>query len=131
MRAERLVEKLQLEADLEFKRKWTTDRQKIVERSVRKPETKSQQCRKQLSQLRANTAEIERELDLRKEVESESRRNLEARMKLLEANRSPEEKKAQAEEIRRGQILFSRIVPENHPDWRAQATAEFLAKKLV
>jgi hypothetical protein len=79
MRAERLVEKLQLEADREFERKWESDRQKIVERNARKPETKSQQCRKQLSQLRLQTAEMERELDLRKEVEAESRRNLEAR----------------------------------------------------
>ena len=33
------------------------------------------------------------------------------------------------EEVRRGQILFSRVAPENHPDWRAMATAEFLAGK--
>ena len=78
--------------------------------------------------VRARTAEIEMELDLRKQVELEQERNLAARMKLREANRTPAEKKAQAEETRRGQILFSRIVPENHPDWRAMATAEFLAK---
>ena len=41
-------------------------------------------------------------------------------MALREANMTAAEKQARAEETRRGQILFSRIVPENHPDWRLQ-----------
>jgi hypothetical protein len=49
---------------------------------------------KQLAQLRAQTTEIERELDLRKKLRpSLSDIYIEARMKLLEANRTPEEKR--------------------------------------
>ena len=60
MRAELLLRKLEDEADLEFERKWKSDQKKIVQRNVRKPETKSQQCRKQLSRLRVETADIEK-----------------------------------------------------------------------
>ena len=72
--AEKLVAKREGEANLEFEGKWKTDWQKIGERNARKPDTKSQQCRKQLSRLRVQTADIERELDLPKEVEAESKR---------------------------------------------------------
>jgi hypothetical protein len=46
-------------------------------------------------------------------------------MALREANVTVAEKQARAEETRRGQILFSRIVPENHPDWRLQENSNF------
>jgi hypothetical protein len=133
MKAERLYEKVMLEAERIDDRKWKEQRLEIVRRNTRQPETKSQQCRKQLSQLRVNTAEIERELDLRKEVEVESQRNLEARMKLLEASRTPAEKKAYDAEIRRGQLLFSRVVEENSPDWRSQPNSnlEFYQRQMT
>jgi hypothetical protein len=41
-------------------------------------------------------------------------------MKLLEANRTPAEKKAYDAEIRCGQMLFSNVVEENSPNWRSQ-----------
>jgi hypothetical protein len=45
-------------------------------------------------------------------------------------NLTAEERRLRAEETRRGQILFSRVIPELHPDWRIHAAAEFNAKKL-
>jgi hypothetical protein len=84
--------------------------------------------RTKLFQLQAQTAEIERELDLRKQVEVESKRHIAAIMKLQAANRTHAEQKAYEAEIRRGQILFANVVPEAHPDWREHAKAEFLAK---
>jgi hypothetical protein len=47
-----------------------------------------------LLQLRAQTEEIERELDLRKQVELESKRHAAATMKLQAANRTAAEQKA-------------------------------------
>jgi hypothetical protein len=130
MRAERLYEKVMLEAERDFEKHWRQERLEIVQRNTRQPETKSQQCRKQLSQLRLQTAEVERELDLRKEVEAESQRNLEARMKLREANLTPTERKEREEETLRGRILFSKIIPELSPSWREEATLAFRNKKL-
>jgi hypothetical protein len=125
MDAALLLMKLEGEA-LRFEKK-SNERLEMIRRKTR-PETKSQQCQKKLSQLQAQTAEIERELDLRKRVEVESQRHLAATLKLRAANRTPAEQKAYDAEVRKGQILFANIVPENHPDWREHARAEFLAK---
>jgi hypothetical protein len=109
---------MKLQAEQEFDKQWKKERLEIVQRCARQPDTKAQQCQQQLSKLRSQMAGIERELELHKQVEVETLRNLDARMKLLEANRTPAEKQAYDAEIRRGQIAFSRIVPENHPNWR-------------
>jgi hypothetical protein len=127
MDAALLLAKLEGEADLRFEKESNEQQLEMVRRKTR-PETKSQQCQKKLSQLRAQTAEIERELDLRERVEVESQRHLAATLKLRTANRTPAEQKAYDAEVRKGQILFANIVPENHPDWREHARAEFLAK---
>jgi hypothetical protein len=119
-RSERLVAKLELQAAEECRRQWERESLEIVQRNTRQPPTTSQNCRKQLTQLRTQTAEIELALKLRKEVETETKRNLQAKMKLLEAQRSPAEQQAYEAEIRRGQILYSRVVEENDPDWRRQ-----------
>ena len=87
--------------------------------------------------LRKKTSDLRCELDLRRRLKAEQDRYQLAAAELREANLTAEERRLRVEEIRRGQILFSRIVPENHPDWRSQenSNAEFyrqqsaLAKK--
>jgi hypothetical protein len=120
MNAEHLHAKLMLEAAQNEERFWHQERLELVERKARQPESKADQCRRQLRDLRAKTNAIEWELDIRYRVELESQRHLKATMALREANMTPAEKQARADETRRGQILFSRIVPENSPDWRQQ-----------
>jgi hypothetical protein len=120
MNAEHLHAKLMLEAEQNEERQWYQERLELVKKKARQPESKADQCRRQLRDLRAKTNAIEWELDLRHWVELESQRHLKATMALREANLTTAEKKARAEEARRGQILLSRIVPENHPDWREQ-----------
>jgi hypothetical protein len=120
MNAEHLHAKLMLEAAQNEERQWYQERLELVERKARQPESKADQCRRKLRELRAKTNAIEYELDLRHRVELESQRHLKATMALREANMTVAEKQARAEETRRGQILFSRIVPENSPDWRLQ-----------
>jgi hypothetical protein len=117
MRAEHLHAKLMLEAAQNEERSRYQERLELEER---KAESKSDQCRCKLRELRSKTNSIECELDLRYWVELESQRHLKATMALREANLTVAEKQARAEETRRGQILFRRIVPENHPDWREQ-----------
>ena len=63
---------------------------------------------------------MECELEAIRQAEVESERHLATTMKLRAANRTPAEKKAYDAEIERGQILFSRVVAEAHPDWRQQ-----------
>jgi hypothetical protein len=119
MTAEHLHAKLMLEAAQNEERLWHQERLELVK--AVQPQSKSDQCRRKLRELRAKTNAIEGELDLRHRVELESQRHLRATMALREANMTVAERQARAEETRRGQILFSRIVPENHPDdWRHQ-----------
>ena len=119
MKAERLLMQLQREAVLRFQREVDDERQEVIRQNI-SPESKSDQCRRKLGELRAKTNAIEGELDLRHRVELQSQRHLKATMALREANLTVVEKQARAEETGRGQILFSRIVSENHPDWREQ-----------
>jgi hypothetical protein len=124
MDAERLLAKLEFQAE----RAWEKQRREQRIPAAKLP-TKSEQCLDKLRQLRAKTAEITAELELRHQVEVESERHLAATMKLREANRTPAERKARAEETRSFQIRLSRVTsPEQHPDWRAHAAAEFANK---
>src|SRR6202035_2116248 len=109
-RTERLLAKLEFEAD---EKDWNDRRLQAI-RLQTKPVTRAEQSRKELYHLRARTAEIEEELNLRSEVEKEQERFCKADRALREKNRTPEERKAYDAEIRRGQISFSRIVAENH-----------------
>jgi hypothetical protein len=118
MRSEHLHAKLMLEAAQNEERQWYEERLEFAK--APQPESKSAQCMRQLRDLRAKTNAIEWELDLRRCVEQEGQRHLKATMALREANMTVAEKQARAEETRRGQILLSRIVPENSPDWRQQ-----------
>jgi hypothetical protein len=118
MRAEHLHAKLMLEAAQNEERLWHQERRELVK--ARKPESKSDQCRRQLWDLRAKTNAIECELDLRCCVELEAQRHLKATMALREANMTSAEKQARAEDIHRGQVLYSNRVMEAHPDWRLQ-----------
>ena len=58
------------------------------------------------------------EPEIGKRLVAAEKRNLEVKMKLRAANRTLAEQKAYDAELRRGQILFANVVPENHPDWR-------------
>jgi len=127
MTAQKLWEEVMTEDE---ERQWRKERQEIIRLNTQQPETRAEQSRKKLRQLRARTAEIEDELELRAQVAHEQERFCKAERALREKNRTLAERKAQEEEIRRGQILFSRVCPENHPDWRAQATAEFQNARL-
>jgi hypothetical protein len=125
MRIERLLAKLQFEVAEKDRRL------EAIRRQTHQPPTKTKQSRNQLYQLRARTAEIEEDLKLRAEVEREQERFCKAKRALRIANLTASERKAQAEETRQFQIRLSRVIsPEHHPNWRAHAQAEFLAKKL-
>jgi hypothetical protein len=129
MTAQHLHAKLMLEAAQNEERSRYQERLELEERKSRQPESKSDQCRRQVRDLREKTNAIEYELDLRHRVELESQRHLKATIALREANMTTAEKQARAEETRRFQIGLSRITsPEQHPDWRELAKEEFLAK---
>lgn len=106
-------------------------RLETIRLNTTKPDTKSEQSRKRLLQLRVRTAEIEEELDLRQQVEAEQARFCKAQRALHEKNLTLTERKAQAEETRQFQIRLSRVIsPEHHPDWRLHATETFRSRKL-
>jgi hypothetical protein len=115
-----LLQKLQGEADIAFQKEWKARNQKVVRLNAKHPPSKTEQSRARLFKLRKETREILTELELARQVEAENERYLEARLQQRKAKMTTDEKKAQAEETRRGQILFSRVVAENHPDWREQ-----------
>jgi hypothetical protein len=133
MKAENLHAKLMLEAAQNEERLWYQERLELVMRKASQPESKSDQCRRQLRDLRAKTNAINCELDLRHRLELEAKRHLKATMALRKANMTPAEKQARAEETRRFQIGLSRITsPEQHPNWRQQENSnlEFYRQQI-
>ena len=84
----------------------------------------------QIRYLRKETAEAKFQLELDRQLQAETKKNLAATMKLRQSRLTSEERRLRAAETRRGQILFSRLIPELHPDWKRLAQEEFLAKKL-
>jgi hypothetical protein len=119
--AEILLAKLDAEANLRFERKWIAGQKRIVERNVRKPETVTKACRRKVSDLTLKSEAIYEELYQRKLLEIAEEQNTKANSALIKANMTPAERAAKDEEIRQGQILFSRVVgEENHPGWRSQ-----------
>jgi hypothetical protein len=74
MKAAMLLQKLEREADIAFEKECRTRNLGIVHRNVRPPPTppsKADQSRTQLIRLRKQTAEIENELELERQVEDE------------------------------------------------------------
>ena len=74
MNLEKLLTKLEFEAECASEKKWREQRLQAT-RLRTQPETKVEQSRKTLRHLRARTAKIEMELDLRKQVELEQERD--------------------------------------------------------
>lgn len=131
MNAQRLLNKLELEADSEWVKNYKRQKLETIQRNVTQPETKVQQDRKKLHQLRSRTAQAEYELKLRAELEQEQQRCFTAERELRAANLTLAERKAQEAETRDFQIRLSRITsPEQHPDWREHCTATFRSRKL-
>jgi hypothetical protein len=98
--------------------------------AIIKSQDNSQEDRKRINTIRSKTASIHSKLALKREWEAESAKYLAASMELRTAQLTNADKKAQAEETRRGQILYSRLAPELHPEWREHAQAEFSRRKL-
>jgi hypothetical protein len=119
MRVERLLAKMQLQAE-EADRQQRQQRRYEAAYPTLKPEVQEEQKLDRLCNLRKQTADINFTLELDRQLEAESKRNLVATMKLRESRLTAEERKARDTETRRGQILLSRVVLENHPDWKQQ-----------
>ena len=85
---------------------------------------------RQLRLLRKRTTDINRQLELDRQLKLEKEKLLQASLKLREINMTAAERKARDEEIQRGRLLFSRIIPELSPNWREEATRAFRNKKL-
>lgn len=130
MKAERLWEKVQAQAERKSETDWERQRLEASQPTKVTAEAKLEQGRRQLRQMRASRNAIEDELELKRELKVESDLLLASRMKLRAANLTAEERRLRDEEIRRGQILFARVVPENHPDWRLHCAIYFANKKL-
>jgi hypothetical protein len=129
MRAETLVAKLELQAEREWEKQWENQRQEAlhpnITQAVRDEQSISMICR-----LRKQTTDAYYQLELKRRLKAEQEGFLRASMQLREANLTAADRQARADETRRGQIVFSRVCAELHPDWRQHAQEEFLAKKL-
>ena len=102
-----LLQKLEHEAELRFMTELTAENQAIVQRNAKLPPTKQELNRKRLAQLKLKTAQIQDELEVDRQLKVEEKRFVGARMLQRKANMTVAEKKAEAENIRRGQMAFS------------------------
>ncbi len=129
MRIERILHKMQLQAEAERREQRRQEREKAAYPVVTQ-KTRIDQGIDLICNLEQETKDIRLELAVRQGLKRASDQYAKAALALREANLTWEEKQARDSEIRRGQILFSRIVPENSPTWREDATAAFRNKKL-
>jgi hypothetical protein len=129
MRTEQLLHRLQLEAAAESERAWRQRNYEAAHPTVTAQAVEEQKISR-ICTLRKQAAEARFQLELDQQLETESTKCLEATMKLRESRLTPAERKAGAEETRRGQILFAKLIPELSPSWREEATAAFRNKKL-
>jgi hypothetical protein len=129
MRLQRLLDKMQWQAEAARREQREREREKAAHPTVT-PEMIADQKIRQISNLRKQTAEAKFQLQLDKQLEAESKKNLEATTKLRESRLTPAERKARAEETSRGRKLFSRIIPELAETWREEATLFFKNRKL-
>jgi hypothetical protein len=86
--------------------------------------------RTMIRNLQHRTFNINMELQAKRELAVEQERYVQATMELKEMNLTSAERKALKLEIERGQIIFSKLCPELHPDWRIAAQAAFDRKKI-
>jgi hypothetical protein len=127
--AEKLVAKLELQEEREWEKRCEQKKQEALHPKIT-DEAKNEQKISMLCQLRKRTADIHYQLELDRQLTLEKDRLLQASMKLREANLTSLEGKARSEEIRRGQILFSKVIPGLSPNWREEATLAFKNKRL-
>jgi len=129
MRAETLVEKLELQEAQEWERKELQRIRQAANPTVTQ-NTRVDQAMSMMAHLREKKKAIYVELEMRHRLKAEQASYMRAALELREANLTAADRKVRAEETRRGQILFSRVCPELHPEWRQHAQEQFLAKKL-
>jgi hypothetical protein len=129
MRLETLVAKLELQEEREWEKQWAKQRQEALHPRITQ-EAKDEQSISMICRLQKKTADVYYQLELNRRLQAEQEHFLRASMQLREANLTTAERKARENEAHRGQILFSKVCPELHPDWRQHAQEEFLAKKL-
>lgn len=130
MRAERLYQKVMLEAEREEERRYETKRLEVIRLNAKQPESKSDQVIKRICQLQQKTGDIYYQLELDRRLKAAQERFLQASMQLRDANLSAEERRLRAAETSRGRALFSKIIPELSETWREEATLAFKNKKL-
>jgi hypothetical protein len=76
-----------------------------------------------ISHLQKRTDDIRMELEVRKRLKAEEEKYAKVARELREANLTLAERKAREAEIRRSQILLSRVVcPELSPTWKQEAS---------
>ena len=101
MRTEQLLHKLQLQAAAESEREWRQRRYQAAHPTVTAQAIQDQKI-SQIANLRKETAEAKFQLELDRQLEAETRKNLAATMKLRESRLTAAERKARAEETSRG-----------------------------
>ena len=122
-KAARLVAKLELQEEREWEKQWEKQRQQALHPKVTQ-EVRDEQSISMICRLRKQTTDAYYQLEFDRRLKAERDHFLASRQ-LREANLRAEEKRARAAETRRGQILFSRMIPELSPTWREEATLAF------
>src|ERR1700730_16946064 len=127
MKAERLLQKLQLQAAVASERERQQRKYEAAHPTVTQ-HMRIDQGISMICHLKDKTDEIRMELEVGKRLKAQEKKYLKAAMELREARLTPAERKAREAETLRGQRLFARVIPELSPTWREDATAAFKAK---
>jgi hypothetical protein len=127
MTAERLVAKMQLQEELDWRQKREERKRQLAQP---KPVNKAEANISTIVQLRKKTAAIDYELETQRTLAAESKRHQEASVALYLANLTPQERAERDEDTRRMQLYAAQYCKEAGPDWRQQAQEVFAKKRL-
>lgn len=127
MTADRLIAKMQLQEERDWKRKREEWKRGLAQP---KPVSKAQDNINKAVSLRKRTYELNRELATQEMLATEEKRYQDANLALHRRNMTNSEKLEQDELTYSMGVYYSAICAEISPSWRENATAAFRNRKL-
>jgi hypothetical protein len=127
MKAERLVAKLELQAEREWLHK-EQERRRTARQQ--KPLTRAEANINKIVQLEKKTFDCHYELATQRMLAVATKQNQDASVALYLANMTPAEKAENENDLRRMAFHYSSLCPELSPSWQEEAAAAFRNRKL-
>lgn len=129
MKAQALVEKMQLQEERDWLHKQQQDRKRKA-MQPKKPQSRAAANIAKVTQLRHQTAKMRFELESNKQLAAATKSHQDASVALYLANLTPAQQAERDEDTRRMAVYYSSLCPELSFAWREEAAATFRNRKV-